>query len=187
MSVVCRHLVDLASLQRCIESYLCHRYKPYERSEVLSSKSHLGNSKLQQNDVPSMKQSHHSLLLAKLDKLIFAFYKRLVEIYKKELPSLKKFAASSKISVFKSVQKPATTDTEETNLLQAEFKGILNEKVRILRLPYIFELVSLMGETNLSLSSTLLSDLFEMRPALKWEIGASVQESLQVKFFEIYT
>ncbi len=109
----------------------------------------------------------------------------MVEIYKRELPSVKKFAASSKISVFKSVQKPATTDTEETNMLQTEFRGLLNEKVRILRLPYILELVSLMGETNLSLSSMLLCDLFDMRPALKWEIGASVQESLQVRFFGI--
>lgn len=159
-----RHLLDFPSLQRCIESYLCHRYKPFER---------------QQDDSINHKQSHHMLLLVKLDKLVVAIYKRLVEVYNKECTNFHRFAASAKLSVFKSNDK-GHQDNQYT--LQAELRSLFQEKLRILRLPYLLELVALMGESNSTLASSLLSALTQIRPAITSEIVPAIRESQQVRW-----
>eukprot|EP01033_Poteriospumella_lacustris_P015681 gene15681-11222_t len=156
-----KHLLDFPSLQRCIESYLCHRYKPFER---------------QQDDSINHKQSHHMLLLLKLDKLVVAIYKRLVEVYNKECTHFHRFAASSKLSVFKSNDKGHQDDEY---MLQAELRSLLHEKLRILRLPYLLELVALMGESNTALAASLLSALTQIRPAITSEIVPAIRESHQ--------
>lgn len=166
--IICRHLVDFPSLQRCIESYLCHRYKPYERFDDVH---------------PNQKQTHHMLLLTKLDKLIVSVFLRLCEVFNQNLPNLKSFASASKLSVFKSAEKVVLTKISDANAeldLQEEFRSILNEKVRILRIPYILELIALMGESNSMKASELLCGLVRIRPSLVTEIPATVEESLKV-------
>lgn len=118
------------------------------------------------------------LLLQKLDKLVVAIYKRLVEVYNKECSNFKRFAASAKLSVFKSNDK--AHQDEDVYALQAELRSLLQEKLRILRLPYLLELVALMGESNCALATSLLTSLVQIRPAIASEIVPAVRESHQV-------
>jgi hypothetical protein len=57
----------------------------------------------------------------------------------------------------------------------------LHEKLRILRLPYLLELVALMGESNTALAASLLSALTQIRPAITSEIVPAIRESHQVR------
>lgn len=82
-------------------------------------------------------------------------------------------------------KKPSNEQTCEGNIdvkkrLQDQFSILIANVPTFLRFPYILDLVSIMGESNIHASTQFLKDSFTVRPALLKELSASLLETFQV-------
>jgi hypothetical protein len=82
-------------------------------------------------------------------------------------------------------KKPSNEQTCEGNIdvikkFQDQFFILIANIPTFLRFPYILDLVSIMGESNINASTQFLKDSFAIRPALLKELSASLLETFQV-------
>lgn len=101
-----------------------------------------------------------------------------------ELPNIAAQIPKPKLSVL-SKSSPAALSLGETDRinekrLRDQFAILIASMPPFLKFPYIIDLISIIGETNISLSAVLLNDLFQFRPVTRKELSASILETFEV-------
>ena len=72
-------------------------------------------------------------------------------------------------------------DNNIENIIQSQYSNLLSSSaLSILRFPYIIDLISILGDSNISHSDLLLNGLLLIKPSFSKEISTSLLESYQV-------
>jgi hypothetical protein len=79
-------------------------------------------------------------------------------------------------------QSIGVVDDSGPNHLQEQYIQILSVSISFLKFPFIMDLISIVGESNLHLSSKLMFSIFENRPIIQKEFAMSLLETFQVCF-----
>lgn len=148
------------ALHEFIESYFSNRTKPYEREEPA--------------------QLRAGPFLPKLDKLVVALYMRICAVYKTELSTAKNLATTEAGLSVASLGFVTDVRNRDVASLQSEFRTLVGGGLRALRLPFLLDLVAVLGETNSALSSQLLQEFLIISPNISSEVLQCLAESFKV-------